>query len=167
MNRDPGQVHGLPIKIGVVKQDNYNGMGGMDRYIEYCIDNNIWSIKYDQWQYGVDEYSLLDVLYNLGKPDSVYITENTEVCRDYTISLIYLYDKATLIFGGHMYADISDRDPFMDWLEYHTYPSNVRMLVYSDGYIMKKLDDGETLEELYGIYDYVREDEGTQTSKIY
>lgn len=167
MNRDPSQYHGLSVRIGFAKQNNQGGLGGMDRYIQYCIDNNIWSIKYDNWQYEANEYSLQDVLYNLGKPDHVYITESTCALRDYNIRLIYLYDKVTLVFGGHAYADISNRDSFMDWLEYHQYPSNVGMYVYSDGYIKEKLDTGETLEELYGIYDYVSKDETTQTSKIF
>ena len=81
----------------------------------------------------------------LGKPDNVYVTEATTMYREYNISLIYIYDELTLVCSGHSFPIVSDRDQFIDWLEYNDneYNSNVDVYVYSDTYIKAKLDKVE------------------------
>lgn len=71
--------------------------------------------------------------------------------------------------SGHSFPIVSDRDQFIDWLEYNDneYNSNVDIYVYSDTYIKAKLDKGETLEGLYHIDDYVCNDITTRTTRIY
>ena len=143
----------LNITVGYADQSlSTESSSGFEKYIDYCINNNIWHIDYNTT--GEYPYSLMDVLNDLGCPDRVVAyNENHE--QDtfiiYNILIVYEYDSLSIIFETADAPNKSDRDKFTDWLSVNRsgYVSNVKMKVYSNGYIKEKINDGKSLEEVY------------------
>lgn len=153
----------ISIEVGYVDYacppDNNSGLS---KYIDYCVENNIWHI--DCLYYKNDPMCLSDILDAIGKPDHVYVREfynEYYAGREYDIIIVYEYDELSTVFHAYGRTDNLEMDKFIDWLSYNPYSiSNVKSKVYSIGYIQEKIGDNDSFDDVYLPWDekteYVR-----------